>query len=398
MRRTRDSGRSVCGSNQLRVGTLRSVALLAALTCALLAAPVGATIIAPPGTPIVPSFVAHMSADELAGQRTIYSYTGLTVPAALLSRVRAGQAAGVILFGDNIASRSQLDAACRQLQAAAAASPVKEPLLLMTDQEGGEVRRLPGAPTRSEQQIGASNDGPALAAQAGANAARNLRAYGLNVDLAPDADVARSPSGFIGEYHRSYGSDASRDGALAGRFIAAQQAQRVASAAKHFPGLGTASASQDTDAVPVTLPVGLRTLRDVDEVPFRDAIAAGVKLVMVSWAVYPALDRALPAGLSAKVIEGELRGRLGFTGVTITDALGAGALTRFGDLGHRAVLAARAGADLLLATTPGPRPVPLSGPSVVGAVAGAISSGELSRADAEQAVARVLVLRRSLAG
>jgi beta-N-acetylhexosaminidase len=73
------------------------------------------------------------------------------------------------------------------------------------------------------------------------------------------------------------------------------------------------------------------------------AIAAGVKLVMTSWAVYPALDPSLPAGLSPAVIQGELRGRLGFAGVTITNGIEAGALARFGSVGNRAVLAASGG-------------------------------------------------------
>ena len=89
-------------------------------------------------------------------------------------------------------------------------------------------------------------------------------------------------------------------------------------------------------------------LRGVDELPYRAAIAAGVKLVMLSWAVYPALDPARPAGLSPAIVQGELRHRLGFRGVTITDALGAGALARFGGIGHRGQLAALAGMDLLL--------------------------------------------------
>ena len=72
---------------------------------------------------------------------------------------------------------------------------------------------------------------------------------------------------------------------------------------------------------PVTLNVSLSSLRAMDELPYQSAIAAGVKLVMASWAVYPALDARLPAGLSPAIIGGELRSRLGFGGVTITDAL-----------------------------------------------------------------------------
>ncbi len=95
---------------------------------------------------------------QLAGQRIIYSYTGLRPPARLLRRIRHGQAAGVIFFAGNIASRARIRSVAAELQRAAMSkhNPVREPLLLMTDQEGGAVRRLPGAPTRSEKQIGAS--------------------------------------------------------------------------------------------------------------------------------------------------------------------------------------------------------------------------------------------------
>jgi beta-N-acetylhexosaminidase len=130
-------------------------------------------------------------------------------------------------------------------------------------------------------------------------------------------------------------------------FITAQQQTGVAATVKHFPGLGSATKSQNTDTGPVTLTVSLSGLRGKDEVPYPAAIAPGVKL-MVSWAIYPALDATYPTGLSAAWAQGEPRGRLGFGGVTITDALAAGALTSFGSYGQRAVLAARAGMDVLL--------------------------------------------------
>ena len=122
--------------------------------------------------------------------------------------------------------------------------------------------------------------------------------------------------------------------ALGADFITAQQRVGVAATAKHFPGLGAAAASQDTDAEPVTLePAAASTLRAVDEFPYRAAIAAGVKLVMVSWAVYPALDAGTPGrAVGHAIVQGELRERLGFKGVTITDALEAGALQAFGTI------------------------------------------------------------------
>jgi len=92
---------------------------------------------------------ATLTSQQLAGQRVIFSYSGLTVPAALLQQISAGQAAGVIFFGGNISSDAQIASVIQQLVQAQQQSPVSSPLLLMTDQEGGEVRRLPGAPTMS---------------------------------------------------------------------------------------------------------------------------------------------------------------------------------------------------------------------------------------------------------
>ncbi len=281
-----------------------------------------------------------------------------------------------------------------ELQRAAEASPVRSPLLLMTDQEGGEVRRLPGPPALSEKQIGASASAPALARAAGAGAARTLAGAGLNVNLAPVLDVYRRAGNFIDRYQRSYSNNPSRVAQLGGAFISGQQPGDVAATAKHFPGLGAAGAEQNTDAQPVVLDVPLSRLRTIDEAPYRRAIAAGVRLVMASWALYPALDPGRPAGISPAVIGGELRGRLGFRGVTITDAITAGSLRAFGGLGARGVLAARAGVDLILCSATDPAEnTPALGSSVRDALAAAIASGRLSRAGAQASVARILSLR-----
>ncbi len=128
--------------------------------------------------------------------------------------------------------------------------------------------------------------------------------------------------------------------------------------------------------------------------PYRAAIAAGVRLVMVSWATYPALDPHLPAGLSSTIIHGVLRGRLGFRGVTITDGLGAGALAPFGGFAERGLLAAHAGADLLLCATTNPNDdTPANGIAVLNAVSGALANQGLERSYAEQAAARIIALR-----
>ena len=335
---------------------------------------------------------AALSSLQLAGQRVIYSYSGLTVPTALLQAITAGQAAGVIFFGGNISSEAQIASVIGQLVRAQQQSPVSAPLLLMTDQEGGEVRRLPGAPALSEKQVGESSNPSQAASQAGTGAAQNLAGVGMNVNLAPVLDVYYKAGNFIDQYQRSYSNKASVVTECGQAFITAQQQAGVAATAKHFPGLGSATTSQDTDTGPVTLTASLSGLRGKDEVPYPAAIAAGVRLVMVSWAIYPALDATYPAGLSTAWVQGELRGRLGFQGVTITDALEAGALSSFGSYGQRAVLAAQAGMDLLLCSAQDPG----EGQAVTSALASALDSGQLNSATFNAAVQRVTALRSSL--
>jgi beta-N-acetylhexosaminidase len=332
---------------------------------------------------------AKLTSHQLAGQRVIYSYPGRTVPAALLQAITAGQAAGVIFFSDNVSSDAQIKSVVAQLVQAQKKSPVPAPLLLMTDQEGGEVRRLPGDPAISEKQIGASSNPGQQASKAGTAAGRNLAGVGMNVNLAPVLDVYDASGNFIDEFQRSYSSTASVVTGCGKAFITAQQKAGVAATAKHFPGLGSAAKTQNTDTGPVTLNVSLSQLRARDESPYPAAIAAGVKLIMVSWATYPALDGAHPAGLSAKVVQDELRGRLGYKGVTITDALEAGALKAFGTDAQRALLAAQAGMDLLLCSARDPG----QGQAVTTALAGALDSGKLNSASFNAAVQRVTTLR-----
>ena len=340
------------------------------------------------------ALVDTLSPRQLAGQRVVYSYTGFTPPASLLASIRRGEAAGVIFFSDNIQSEQQLRGVIRTLERAddSSQNPVRAPLLLMTDQEGGRVRRLPGAPLLSAKEVGASAAPVAAAREAGSGAGRNLRGVGLNVNLAPVLDVYRRAGDFADRYGRSFGSDSAVVGRLGAEFISTQQDAGVAATAKHFPGLGAAGTSQDTDLGPVVLDVPLKTLRTVDESPYTEAIAAGVRLVMVSWATYPALDADLPAGLSPTVVQGELRERLGFAGVTITDALEAGALDEFGTLGHRAVLAAGAGMDLVLYAG---RDV-AQGDQVAAGLRGGYLDGSLDRAAFKAAAVRVIELRVGL--
>ncbi|MCX4744534.1 beta-N-acetylhexosaminidase [Kitasatospora sp. NBC_01287] len=350
-----------------------------------LAPPAALTSPAAPGAPT-------LTPDQLAGQRVVYSYQGATVPESLLTAVRSGRAAGVIFFGANTADPVAFQRAVAALRQAQRQSPVQLPLLLMTDQEGGQIRRLAGAPDLSAQAIGRSTNPQAAAAEAGSSAARNLSAAGLNVNLAPVLDVYARDGDFIDATQRSYSDDPTAVASLGSAFITAQQQAGVAATAKHFPGLGTAPAGANTDQGPVTLTVSRQQLAEADEAPYPAAIGAGVDLVMVSWAVYPALDPDHPAGLSPAVVGGELRDRLGFHGVTVTDALEAGALKAYGGTGQRAVAAAHAGMDLLLCSAQDPD----QGQDATTALADALTTGRLDRTGFAAAVARVNALRAGL--
>ena len=341
--------------------------------------------------------ISHLSAQQMAGQRVIYSYSGLAAPAWLLTDIRRGLVGGVIFFSFNISSEPQIAAVIRQLVAAnnSPQNPARKfPLLLMTDQEGGLVRRLPGGPAESEAQIGAAANPTAAAAAAGTSAAANLHGVGMNVNLAPVLDVFRQPGDFDDQFQRSYSMNPQVVADAGAAFVSAQQAGGVAATVKHFHGLGAAGRGQDTDNAPVTIGLSAQTLRTVDEPPYRAAVRAGVKLAMVSWATYPALGTSLPAALAPSIVQGELQDRVGFQGATITDALGAGALGAYGDLQNRTMLAGRAGMDALLCTAIQPLP----GWKCAAGLQRGLQDGALPRGAFEGQLAQLLQLRAGLPG
>lgn len=334
------------------------------------------------------------SASVAAGYHVIYSYSGSTPPGNLTTLIKAGKVGGVLLFGENVSPSLPDQVKDWQATYKSSSAYAGTPLLIMTDQEGGQVRRLSGGPQKSEKQVGSSADPAAAATTAGQQAASALQAYGNNANLAPVGGVYRQPGDFLDRYGRSYSNDSAVTSTCISAFVKAQQASGGPLAtAKHFPGLGAAATNDNTDAQPVTINLSLNTLRSVDEAPFKAAITAGVDMVMPSWALYPALDGNFPSGLSRKWVTEELRNRLGFKGVVVTDAIEAGGLNAFGsDPGHRAVLAMQAGQDLILA---GARNVD-QGVQIVNALAAASSDGTLDADEFAQSSARILVLRKKL--
>jgi beta-N-acetylhexosaminidase len=253
-----------------------------------------------------------------------------------LTRIRNGKMGGVVLLGNGWLTRRTAATVTTELQQAACTRG--EPLLIAVDQEGGIVRRLAWAPPT---EAPAAMSSPSIARSQASAAAAALRSVGIDVDFAPVVDTPGSAGNFLGS--RAFSRSRSWNATMARAFVGGQQANGIAATAKHFPGLGLAGGNTDNGRIVIRaaawkLHEGL--------LPFRSAVRAGVKLVMVSTAVYPKLDGSKrPAAFSSTIINGLLRRRLGFEGVTVTDSLTAPAADR---IPHTATRAMLAGSDLLI--------------------------------------------------
>jgi beta-N-acetylhexosaminidase len=284
--------------------------------------------------------------EALVGQRMVVAMQGTVPDTGLLTRIRLGRVGGVILFGSNIVDASQVKALTATLQAAARAGG-RPPLLIATDQEGGLVRRLSWAPpVLSAQQLGGLS--PSQIHGAGRRTGSALHAVGINLDLAPVADVPRTTTNFIAAKHRAFASNRYRVADDATAFATGLEAGGVLPAMKHFPGLGRAGAVSTDDAVVRIL--ATRAAIDWDLFPYRIALGREVRpVIMLSTAVYPAYSTNA-AAFSAAIGQTLLRQSLGFGGVTITDSLNAAARVRGATSSATALRAALAGDDLLLLT------------------------------------------------
>lgn len=328
-----------------------------------------------------PSAASKLGIPELAGQRVVAGFSGTTPPGPVRRMIREGKLAGVILFSANLPSRDAGRRLVRKLQAIPRGPGLRDPLLVMIDQEGGLVKRIGGAPTVSAEAMGAR--GAAFSRRQGRLTARNLRDLGVNVDLAPVLDVARA-GGVIEETDRGFGDDPAQVTRTAIPFAEALAAGGVSPTAKHFPGLG--SAAENTDFAVQRLGISKARLRSFDEPPYEPFAAIPGSLVMMNSAIYPAFGPK-PAAFSRELATGELRGRIGFHGVSLTDALGAAAVQAFGGPAKAGVSAASAGTDVLLFGDW------QSGLEAHRALVRGLRSKRLDRTRFERSVQRVLALR-----
>lgn len=360
---------------------MRRAALVLAV---VLAASGGMTAAGAAGNTSAAAATATASIAQLIGQKLMVRMDGLTPSASLLGRIRRGEVGGVILFGANVSSASQLRSLTAALQSAAKAGGQPH-LLIAVDQEGGSIKRIPWAPpTLSPPQMGtmASNS---VAQSQGAKTGDALLGLGIDVDLAPVADVPVSTSSFLYRQGRTFSFNAARTEWLANSFATGLERHGVSPAMKHFPGLGFAT--QNTDQSVVTINASRSALAP-GLLPYRMAISRSIPIVMLSNATYPAWDPAHAAGWSPAIAVGLLRGTLGFKGVSMTDSLDGAAHARGLTTRTLGLRAAQAGTDMILTTGSESTTAALYAYLVREAEAGVIATSTL-----RSAYARILALK-----
>lgn len=319
---------------------------------------------------------------EAAANQSLY---GVSTPAEVVAKYHLG---AIIYFAwtDSLQNPTQIANLSNGLQQAAADNG-DAPLLISTDQEGGNVTRIgqpPFAVSPGNMALGATFS-PGDSYDMSHVTGEQLRAVGINVDDAPVSDVNTNPQN-AADGPRSFGDDAGHVAAMVGASVRGYQDAGIAATAKHFPGLG--STTTNTDNGVATSDETWQQIQQNDLPPFRTAIADGVDVIMAAHIIMPALDPSgAPASVSKPIVTGLLRDRLQYNGVVVTDALSAAALQSI-PTDQRALQALEAGGDELL--------MPDHLGASIDAIRQAVQSGEVTMARLDQSVQRILDLKQRL--
>lgn len=251
-----------------------------------------------------------------------------------------------IIFRRNVDNPEQLQRLCADVKAACLGNKLPPPLLAI-DQEGGTVARLPPPFTQfaDARQLAGAADPVAAMRNYAVICARELKQVGINMNLAPVLDVCPAGEGLFME-KRSLGAEPRMVGQLACEVITNLQNGGVAACGKHFPGLGAARLDPHMQLPVVSRPAA--RIREIDLVPFQQAVAAGVAAIMTSHTLYEDLDPTIPATLSKRILTDLLRLEIGFDGLLVTDDLEMGAIENERTVPEAAPQAFAAGADMIL--------------------------------------------------
>jgi beta-N-acetylhexosaminidase len=323
-----------------------------------------------------------MTSRDKIGQLFMVGFLGASVTPDLASFIKEYKPGGVILFSRNLESVEQMVDLTNGLQACSPHSP----LLISIDQEGGRVSRLPkGFTIFPPCDILGRCNSTELAYAAGATIAKELRAVGVNMNMAPVLDVNSNPSNpVIGD--RSFGATPDVVCELGMATAAGLQDNKIVACGKHFPGHGDTNTDSHKELPVVEAPRG--RLEAVEFPPFRRAVAQGIASMMTAHVVYSALDPELPATLSPAIINGFLRQELQYDGVVLTDDLEMHAIIDHYGIADAAVRAVQVGCDVLLICKDRDREI-----AAFDAVAQAVEAGTISPERLNQSVARITRLK-----
>ncbi|MFL0375405.1 beta-N-acetylhexosaminidase [Paenibacillus amylolyticus] len=306
--------------------------------------------------------------------------------------IRDYHVGGVIYFRRNVESVDQLTRLSAELQDMAAEAGAL-PLMISVDQEGGMVARIDQegmTQVPGNMALGATGN-PEYTLECARILGCELKSIGIDMNLAPVVDVNNNPlNPVIGV--RSYGEHAESVAAHGIAAITGYQSQGIAATAKHFPGHGDTAV--DSHLGMVTVPHDRNRLEQMELLPFRKAIEAGVDAIMTAHVMFPSIEpEPIPATLSHKVLTGLLREEMGFEGIIITDCLEMHAISKPYGVAEAAVRAVEAGADLILVSHTLQDQV-----AALEAIVEAVRTGRISEEVIHQAVERIMTWKRKRCG
>ncbi len=332
--------------------------------------------------------VANLSLEQRVAQMFIVNLYGSQLTEAGRNFLTQQQPGGLVLLPENVKTPAEVTQLINTYQ-----QTITEigglPLFIAVDQEGGTIAHLSkGFTTFPVPMLLTATGDVDLAERVGQAMAQEMLAVGVNMDLAPVADLETNPNNPIIK-RRSFGNDPMMTSPILAGFIKGMQDGNVLATAKHFPGHGDSSTDSHT-GLPV-IALDRERLETVELVPFRAAIAAGVSTVMVAHIWYPALEpqKDLPASMSHNIVTGLLREEMGYQGLIVTDALDMDAIDTVYSYPNAALSAIKAGVDLVIAAH-----VSLEAQAAgIQAVIDAVRSGEIPEARINESVRRILAAK-----
>lgn len=330
-----------------------------------------------------------MSLEQKVGQMFIIGFESPYIDEHVNKVIKEFHIGNLVYFSRNIKSSKQLYEMNKELQKMS----IKEnnvPMFISIDQEGGMVTRIPKGATFFPGNMALSAGGTMQDAyKEGCYCGKELKALGINMNLAPVLDVNNNPDNpVIGV--RSYGESPERVANFGAAYIKGLQENGVIATGKHFPGHGDTSTDSHLDLSIV--PHDKKRLEEIELYPFKKAIKSGLKAIMSAHVIFPAYEKeSLPATLSKKVLTDLLRGELGFNGLILTDCMEMKAIDTYFGTEKAAVMAVEAGSDLIC--------ISHSMDKQIGAynnLLAAVKNGRISEDRIDESVNRILDFKNEL--